>query len=75
MPDSRGDTQLRVFEGDIRDADFVRKACRGASLVFHVASVIDVKESLEHSEVHGVNVRGEGHMCAFKVWFCMSLPG
>lgn len=59
VSDCRGDTQLSVFEGDIRDSDFVRKACRGASIVFHVASVIDVKESLEYSEVYGVNVKGK----------------
>lgn len=58
VSDCRGDTKLSVFEGDIQDSDFVRKACRGASIVFHIASVIDVKESLEYSEVYGVNVKG-----------------
>ncbi|XP_026233134.1 3 beta-hydroxysteroid dehydrogenase/Delta 5--_4-isomerase [Anabas testudineus] len=58
LQDCRGDTKLSVFEGDIQDSDFVRKACRGASVVFHIASLIDVKESLEYSEVYGVNVKG-----------------
>ncbi|XP_076027803.1 hydroxy-delta-5-steroid dehydrogenase, 3 beta- and steroid delta-isomerase 1 [Genypterus blacodes] len=58
LQESRGDTQLSVFEGDIRDGDFVRRACRGASLVFHIASLIDVIGVVEYSELHAVNVRG-----------------
>ncbi|XP_023129182.1 hydroxy-delta-5-steroid dehydrogenase, 3 beta- and steroid delta-isomerase 1 [Amphiprion ocellaris] len=54
----RGDTKLTAFEGDIRDADFVRKACRGASMVFHIASIIDVTDAVEPSELYGVNVKG-----------------
>ncbi|XP_026151499.1 hydroxy-delta-5-steroid dehydrogenase, 3 beta- and steroid delta-isomerase 1 [Mastacembelus armatus] len=56
--DCRSDTELSVFEGDIRDADFVKKACRGASIVFHIASIIDVTDSVEYSEVYGINVKG-----------------
>ena len=48
-----------MLEGDIRDSDFVRKACRGASVVFHTASIIDVNGSVEYSEMYGVNVKGE----------------
>ncbi|XP_029315699.1 hydroxy-delta-5-steroid dehydrogenase, 3 beta- and steroid delta-isomerase 1 [Cottoperca gobio] len=58
LEDCRGDTRLSVFEGDIRDGDFVRKSCRGASIVFHIASIIDVNDSVEYSEIHGVNVKG-----------------
>ncbi|XP_040913527.1 hydroxy-delta-5-steroid dehydrogenase, 3 beta- and steroid delta-isomerase 1 [Toxotes jaculatrix] len=58
LEDCRGDTKLSVFEGDIRDSDFVRQACRGASVIFHIASIIDVKESVEYSEMYGVNVKG-----------------
>ncbi|KAM3861830.1 hydroxy-delta-5-steroid dehydrogenase, 3 beta- and steroid delta-isomerase 1 [Diretmus argenteus] len=54
----RGETKLSVFEGDIRDSDFLRKACRGASLVFHVASLIDVMGAVDYSELYGVNVKG-----------------
>lgn len=50
---------MTVFEGDIRDASFVRKALRGASTVFHIASVIDVTGSVEYSELYGVNVKGK----------------
>ncbi|KAM9804760.1 hydroxy-delta-5-steroid dehydrogenase, 3 beta- and steroid delta-isomerase 1 [Neosynchiropus ocellatus] len=52
------DTKVRVFEGDIRDGDFLRKACRGASTVFHMASIIDVSGAVEFRELYGVNVKG-----------------
>ncbi|XP_044072070.1 hydroxy-delta-5-steroid dehydrogenase, 3 beta- and steroid delta-isomerase 1 [Siniperca chuatsi] len=58
LEDCRGDTKLSVFEGDIRDSDFLRKTCRGASIVFHIASIIDVIDSVEYSELYGVNVKG-----------------
>ncbi|XP_049905189.1 hydroxy-delta-5-steroid dehydrogenase, 3 beta- and steroid delta-isomerase 1 [Epinephelus moara] len=58
LEDCRGDTKLTVFEGDIRDADFLRKSCRGASIVFHIASIIDIFDAVEYSEIYGVNVRG-----------------
>lgn len=48
-----------MLEGDVRDADFVRKVCRGASLVFHLASIIDVFDSMEYSEMYGINVKGK----------------
>uniref|UniRef100_UPI0037E701DC hydroxy-delta-5-steroid dehydrogenase, 3 beta- and steroid delta-isomerase 1 n=1 Tax=Semicossyphus pulcher TaxID=241346 RepID=UPI0037E701DC len=58
LEDCRGDTKLTVFEGDIRDGEFLRRSCRGASLVFHIASIIDVTNSVEDSEMYGVNVTG-----------------
>ncbi|KAM9342301.1 hydroxy-delta-5-steroid dehydrogenase, 3 beta- and steroid delta-isomerase 1 [Pholidichthys leucotaenia] len=58
LEDCRGETKLHVFEGDIRDEDFLRKACRGASTVFHIASIIDVNGLVEDKELYGVNVKG-----------------
>lgn len=58
LEECRGNTKLSVFEGDIRDGDFLRKGCRGASIVFHMASIIDVYDSVEYSEIYGVNVKG-----------------
>ncbi|KAM9347783.1 hydroxy-delta-5-steroid dehydrogenase, 3 beta- and steroid delta-isomerase 1 [Symphorus nematophorus] len=58
LQDCRGNTKLSVFEGDIRDGDFLRKTCRGASIVFHIASIIDINDSVEYSEIYGVNVKG-----------------
>ncbi|XP_072301142.1 hydroxy-delta-5-steroid dehydrogenase, 3 beta- and steroid delta-isomerase 1 [Eucyclogobius newberryi] len=56
--DCRGDTRVQAYEGDIRDSAFLRRACRGASTVFHVAALIDVTGSVEFSELYGVNVKG-----------------
>lgn len=59
VSDCRGDTELSVCEGDIRDAEFLRRSCRGASIVFHIAAIIDVKDAVEYGEIHGVNVKGQ----------------
>lgn len=49
-----------MFEGDIRDNDLLKKVCKGASIVFHTASIIDVTGAVEYGELFGVNVKGEG---------------
>lgn len=54
----RGNTELTVFEGDIRDRDLLTKACRGASTVFHIAAIIDVHDYMDDSEIYGINVKG-----------------
>ncbi|KAJ8013084.1 hypothetical protein DPEC_G00049620 [Dallia pectoralis] len=58
LEEVRGDTVLSVFECDIRDRELLIRACRGASLVFHTASLIDVTGKVDYSELHGVNVKG-----------------
>ncbi|XP_029967951.1 3 beta-hydroxysteroid dehydrogenase/Delta 5--_4-isomerase-like [Salarias fasciatus] len=58
LEDCRGDSRLTVLEGDVRDGDFLRTACRGATVVFHTASIIDVRDSVEYGEMYSVNVRG-----------------
>ncbi|XP_029979943.1 hydroxy-delta-5-steroid dehydrogenase, 3 beta- and steroid delta-isomerase 1 [Sphaeramia orbicularis] len=58
LEDCRGKTKLSVFEGDIRDSDHCRRACQGVSIVFHIASIIDVVERVEYDEMYGVNVKG-----------------
>nr|ACO09586.1 3 beta-hydroxysteroid dehydrogenase/delta 5-->4-isomerase [Osmerus mordax] len=58
LEDCRGETKVSVFEGDISDSNLLRRACQGASLVFHTASLIDVIGTVEYSELHGVNVKG-----------------
>ncbi|XP_028292284.1 hydroxy-delta-5-steroid dehydrogenase, 3 beta- and steroid delta-isomerase 1 [Gouania willdenowi] len=58
LEDCRGETKLSVYEGDIRDGDYLRKACQGASVVFHLASIIDVNDSVEYNEIYGINVTG-----------------
>lgn len=59
MSDCRGSTKLSPYEGDIRDGDFLRKVCRGATVVFHLVSIIDVHDAVEESEIYGINVKGE----------------
>uniref|UniRef100_A0A8C8CK64 3-beta hydroxysteroid dehydrogenase/isomerase domain-containing protein n=1 Tax=Oncorhynchus tshawytscha TaxID=74940 RepID=A0A8C8CK64_ONCTS len=62
-----GDIVVSVFEGDIRDSELLRTACKGASEVYHTASLIDVieKESMESFiytssiEVAGPNANGD----------------
>lgn len=56
--DCRGDTRVRAYEGDIQDSAFLKRACRGASTVFHLASLIDVTGAVEFSELYRVNVKG-----------------
>lgn len=56
--DCRGETKLSAFDGDIRDHELLRKVCKGASIVFHTASLIDVVGAINYSELYGVNVKG-----------------
>ncbi|XP_041699488.2 hydroxy-delta-5-steroid dehydrogenase, 3 beta- and steroid delta-isomerase 1 [Coregonus clupeaformis] len=58
LEEVRGDTLVSVFEGDIRDSELLRRACKGASLVFHTASLIDVTGKVDYGELHRVNVKG-----------------
>ncbi|CDQ99769.1 hydroxy-delta-5-steroid dehydrogenase, 3 beta- and steroid delta-isomerase 1 [Oncorhynchus mykiss] len=58
LEEIRGDTLVSVFEGDISDSELLRRACKGASLVFHTASLIDVTGKVLYSELHRVNVKG-----------------
>lgn len=71
-PACRGETTLAVFQGDIRDADFVRKVCRGASVVFHMASIIDVYNSMEYGEMYGINVKGK-ESPSIKGWIILAV--
>ncbi|KAL7865750.1 hypothetical protein SRHO_G00109970 [Serrasalmus rhombeus] len=54
----RGETKLTEFGGDIRDRELLKRACRGATVIFHTASLIDVIGAINYSELHGVNVKG-----------------
>lgn len=52
-------TKLSTFEGDIRDSELLRKVCKGATIIFHTASLIDVTGAINYSELYEVNVKGE----------------
>ncbi|KPP68201.1 3beta-hydroxysteroid dehydrogenase-like [Scleropages formosus] len=58
LDESRNQTKINVFEGDIRDSELLTKACQGASTVIHTASIIDVTGAVDYSELHGINVKG-----------------
>lgn len=57
--DCQGETKLSTFEGDIRDSELLKKVCKGASVMFHTASLIDVTGVITYSELYEVNVKGE----------------
>lgn len=61
FPGCRGETRLSVLEGDIRDGDFLVRACRGVSVVFHMASVIDVTGVMDYRDLYAINVKGSNH--------------
>uniref|UniRef100_A0A8C7GK20 3-beta hydroxysteroid dehydrogenase/isomerase domain-containing protein n=1 Tax=Oncorhynchus kisutch TaxID=8019 RepID=A0A8C7GK20_ONCKI len=60
-----GDIVVSVFEGDIRDSELLRTACKGASEVYHTASLIDVIEKVDYSKIPGANVKGMVDMASF----------
>ncbi|MCX7869357.1 MAG: NAD-dependent epimerase/dehydratase family protein [Terrimicrobiaceae bacterium] len=51
--------ECRFLEGDIRDLKSVREALEGADLVFHLAALVSVPESMERPvETAAINVAG-----------------
>ncbi len=50
---------IRLIEGDVRNADLVRKAAEGAEVVFHLAAMVSVPASVEDPvHCYEVNVLG-----------------
>lgn len=50
---------MQVIQGDITDYDSVLEACRGADVVVHMASLVDVWHRVPPSLIHAVNVAGQ----------------
>ncbi len=51
--------RIELIEGDIREADHCRQACRGAAFVFHQAALGSVPRSMEDpASTFAVNVQG-----------------
>jgi dihydroflavonol-4-reductase len=48
---------LELYEGDIRDLDAIRRACRGCRAVFHLAAYISLRMD-DWSRLHAINVLG-----------------
>ncbi|XP_004853896.2 3 beta-hydroxysteroid dehydrogenase/Delta 5--_4-isomerase-like isoform X1 [Heterocephalus glaber] len=51
-------TKLTLLEGDIQDAQYLRAACQGLSVVIHVAAIIDVSGIAPRETIMDINLRG-----------------
>ncbi|XP_051021488.1 NADPH-dependent 3-keto-steroid reductase Hsd3b4-like [Acomys russatus] len=51
-------TKVTVLQGDILDAQCLRRACQGISAVIHTAAVIDVSGVIPRQTIVDVNVKG-----------------
>ncbi|XP_060248971.1 3 beta-hydroxysteroid dehydrogenase/Delta 5--_4-isomerase type 1-like isoform X2 [Meriones unguiculatus] len=51
-------TKVSVLEGDILDAQYLRRACQGISVVIHTAAVIDVSGVIPRQTILDVNLKG-----------------
>ncbi|XP_004646232.1 3 beta-hydroxysteroid dehydrogenase type 5-like [Octodon degus] len=56
------ETKVTVCEGDVRDSQFLRRACQGVSVVIHTASVIDVVGAVPRQTILDTNVKGTEHL-------------
>ncbi|XP_056467555.1 3 beta-hydroxysteroid dehydrogenase type 7 [Gadus chalcogrammus] len=61
--------QVTVLQGDITDYPSVREAVRGADVVFHSASLVDVWHKVSPAVIHAVNVTGTENV----IQACMEL--
>ncbi|CAH6927999.1 NADPH-dependent 3-keto-steroid reductase HSD3B3 [Phodopus roborovskii] len=55
-------TKVTVLEGDILDAQCVRRACQGISVVIHTAAAIDVLGAIPRQTVIDINLKGTQHL-------------
>jgi UDP-glucose 4-epimerase len=54
---------LEFYQGDIRDAEQVREACRGIEVVFHEAAISSVVQSMRDPRTtHDINVTGTANI-------------
>ena len=49
---------MTLLEGDILDAQYLRRACQGISVVIHTAAVIDVMGDIPRETILDVNLKG-----------------
>ena len=47
-----------MLEGDILDAQFLRRACQGISVVIHTAAIVDVTGVIPRQTILDVNLKG-----------------
>ncbi|NP_001268326.1 NADPH-dependent 3-keto-steroid reductase HSD3B3 [Mesocricetus auratus] len=55
-------TKVTVLEGDILDAQCLRRACQGISVVIHTAAAIDVFGAIPRQTVIDINLKGTQHL-------------
>ncbi|XP_077335711.1 3 beta-hydroxysteroid dehydrogenase/Delta 5--_4-isomerase type 1 isoform X2 [Lithobates pipiens] len=60
----RDRTAVKTLQGDIRDTDFLHRSCRGVSLVFHAAAIIDTVGKVSKDVVMSINVTGTEQLLA-----------
>lgn len=51
-------TKVTMLEGDILDAQCLRTACQGISVVIHVAAIIDVSGAIPRKTIMDINLKG-----------------
>lgn len=52
-------TKVEVIQGDITDYSGVLEASRGADVIIHTASLVDVWHKIPDSLIYSVNINGE----------------
>lgn len=52
-------TKVEVIQGDITDYGRVLEASRGAHVIVHMASLVDVWHKIPDSLIYSVNIKGE----------------
>ncbi|XP_050013518.1 3 beta-hydroxysteroid dehydrogenase/Delta 5--_4-isomerase type 1 isoform X2 [Alexandromys fortis] len=50
--------KVTLLEGDILDAQYLRRACQGISVVIHTAAIIDVMGDIPRETIMDVNLKG-----------------
>lgn len=51
-------TKVEVIQGDITDYSSVLEASRGADVIVHMASLVDVWHKIPESLIYSVNIKG-----------------
>ncbi|KAM4044476.1 3 beta-hydroxysteroid dehydrogenase/Delta 5--_4-isomerase type 1-like isoform 2-T2 [Anomaloglossus baeobatrachus] len=65
--------KVKLLEGDVRDTEFLTRACRGVDLVIHTAAIIDPTGHISQETMMSINLHGTERLleCCVQsnVWF------
>uniref|UniRef100_A0A8C2LYP5 3-beta hydroxysteroid dehydrogenase/isomerase domain-containing protein n=1 Tax=Cricetulus griseus TaxID=10029 RepID=A0A8C2LYP5_CRIGR len=64
-------TKVTVLEGDILDAQYLRRACQGISVVIHTAAAIDVLGTIPRQTIIDINLKGTQNLLEACVQACV----